>query len=97
MIAPVAAPHAAPCPTGVSHELRMQQLTATTELIVRIVVRIICILVCDIKLREPARCCGSRLKSAFIWPNRYQGYTNTFFARTSRTNPPWLIFEQLYF
>src|SRR5215510_586646 len=38
-----------------------------------------------------------RLQEALIWPNRYYGYTNTFFARTSRTNPPWLIFEQLYF
>jgi hypothetical protein len=41
MKAPVAAPHAAPWPTGVSHDDRMQQLTAMTELTVRIVVLII--------------------------------------------------------
>ena len=41
MIAPVAAPHAAPWPTGVSHDVSMQQLTAMTELTMRIVVRII--------------------------------------------------------
>src|SRR4029453_2835854 len=42
MMAPVAAPHAAPWPTGVSHDVSMQQLTAMTGLTVRIVVRIIC-------------------------------------------------------
>jgi hypothetical protein len=41
MIAPVAAPQAAPWPTGVSHEVRMQQLNAIKELTVGIV-RMIC-------------------------------------------------------
>lgn len=41
MMAPVAAPHAAPWPTGVSHDVSMQQLAAMTELTVRILVRII--------------------------------------------------------
>lgn len=45
MMAPVAAPHAAPWPTGVSHDASMQQLTAMTELSVRNVVRIILLLV----------------------------------------------------
>jgi hypothetical protein len=41
MMAPVAAPHAAPWPTGVSHDVSMQQLTAMTEIIVRTVVLMI--------------------------------------------------------
>jgi hypothetical protein len=42
MMAPWATPDAAPWPTGVSHDISMQQLTAMTKLTARNVVRIIC-------------------------------------------------------
>src|SRR5678815_1489596 len=58
MIAPVAAPHAAPLPTGVSHEARARQTRPIAEVTVRIFVPIVQFRL-HIKLRSPPGVAGT--------------------------------------
>src|SRR5207244_6645125 len=58
MIAPVAAPHAAPWPTGVSHEMRARQTRPIAEVTARIFVPIVQFSL-RIKLRSPPDVAGT--------------------------------------